>query len=814
MEDLEEVIRCYHETLTFRPPGHPDLSDSLNNLASAFLSCYQQSGRMEDFKEMIRCNREALTLCPPGHAHHSDCLNNLANAVLTRYRQLGRMEDLEDGITYHCEALILYPPGHPNCSLSLNNLATAILTRYGQLGKMEDLEETIRCHHKALILCPPGHPDRSDSINNLANAVLACYEQSGRMEDLEEVIRCHHKALTLRPPGHPNHSDSLNNLAIAIHTRYQESGRMDDLEETITYHCKALILHPPGHPNRSRSLNNLANAFLTCYKQCGQAEYLDECFALYEQAVNDLAASSRYKLAVAIHWAGVAQCYHHGSIFYAYSMSFHLLDRCLISYPNVESQQRFLATAHIPKSLASVAASAAINANELKVAVELLEQGRAILWSKMKGYRYPLDQLCQVNRQLADDFETLSVQLEHLVLSSESQPLDHERPISLSHLELQMQRNCILSEEWEKLIGQIRKIEGFGNFLQAVPFLNLQMAAVEGPVILINISDHCSDAIIIHINKPPILVALPKATPKHLIDLDEQLACALAVTRSSKLILPILHDLWKHIISPVCDCLTQLAVLLKSRIWWCPTSRLCALPLHAAGLYQPKTRNLSDIYTSSYIPTVSALISARSNMIGQPTIPNLLCIGQPSESLSNVQDEIDNIQQLGGFVNVMVGADASCDRVLHSLQQHSWTHFACHGHMGDNSQPFHVSFELHGDSHLTLLDVIQARLPNAELAFLAACHTAAGDPNTPDETIHLAAALQFCGFRSVVGTLWATADKAGPIISKAFYKHMFRKLGNMADFRDSAKALNLAIQELRKEGAPLADWIAFVHIGA
>ena len=68
---------------------------------------------------------------------------------------------------------------------------------------------------------------------------------------------------------------------------------------------------------------------------------------------------------------------------------------------------------------------------------------------------------------------------------------------------------------------------------------------------------------------------------------------------------------------------------------------------------------------------------------------------------------------------------------------------------------------------------------------------------TPDEPIHLAAALQFCGFRSVVGTLWAMGDEDGPTISREF-KHMFRKPENKADFRDSAEALNMAIRALRK----------------
>jgi len=48
-----------------------------------------------------------------------------------------------------------------------------------------------------------------------------------------------------------------------------------------------------------------------------------------------------------------------------------------------------------------------------------------------------------------------------------------------------------------------------GEAIQAVPFDTLQTAAAEGPVILINISKYLSDAIILHINNPLLLVALP-----------------------------------------------------------------------------------------------------------------------------------------------------------------------------------------------------------------------------------------------------------------------------------------------------------------
>jgi CHAT domain-containing protein len=107
---------------------------------------------------------------------------------------------------------------------------------------------------------------------------------------------------------------------------------------------------------------------------------------------------------------------------------------------------------------------------------------------------------------------------------------------------------------------------------------------------------------------------------------------------------------------------------------------------------------------------------------------------------------------------------------------------------------------------------MQAQLPNAELAFLSACHSAAGDlSNTPDEVIHLASGMQFCGFRSVVGTLWAMVDLDGPDISNEFYKYMFQSGGG--DIRNAAAALNHATREMRKRKIPMDRWINFVHIG-
>ncbi|KAG2067168.1 hypothetical protein BDR04DRAFT_943077, partial [Suillus decipiens] len=98
-------------------------------------------------------------------------------------------------------------------------------------------------------------------------------------------------------------------------------------------------------------------------------------------------------------------------------------------------------------------------------------------------------------------------------------------------------------------------------------------------------------------------------------------------------------------------------------------------------------------------------------------------------------------------------------------------HFACHGKQV-STQPDHSHFVMR-DERVTLLDIMERDVPQAEFAFLSACHTAVGDEETPDEVIHLAAGLQFSGFKSVTGTLWEVNDAVAKHVVEAFYKYMF-----------------------------------------
>jgi CHAT domain-containing protein len=85
-----------------------------------------------------------------------------------------------------------------------------------------------------------------------------------------------------------------------------------------------------------------------------------------------------------------------------------------------------------------------------------------------------------------------------------------------------------------------------------------------------------------------------------------------------------------------------------------------------------------------------------------------------------------------------------------------------------------------------------------------------------DEALHLIAVLQYCGFRSVVGTVWEMADTEGRDLAKSFYGLLLsNQEAGVPYYERSARALRDATVWLRrKRGITLERWVNFVHYGA
>jgi CHAT domain-containing protein len=137
-------------------------------------------------------------------------------------------------------------------------------------------------------------------------------------------------------------------------------------------------------------------------------------------------------------------------------------------------------------------------------------------------------------------------------------------------------------------------------------------------------------------------------------------------------------------------------------------------------------------------------------------------------------------------------------------------HLSCHG-VQHAEDPSLSMFRL-ADQPLTLADLATVDLPNADLAYLAACRTAEGHHALRDEALHLAAALQLVGYRHVVAALWSIADAVAPAMAEIFYAGLTANGAPNAD--RAAYALHQATAWLRQAwpGEPLL-WVPYVHFG-
>ncbi|KAF8120610.1 hypothetical protein EV363DRAFT_1085212, partial [Boletus edulis] len=123
----------------------------------------------------------------------------------------------------------------------------------------------------------------------------------------------------------------------------------------------------------------------------------------------------------------------------------------------------------------------------------------------------------------------------------------------------------------------------------------------------------------------------------------------------------------------------------NSRVWWCPTGVFTSLPIHTAHPCRKGERGLSDIYISSYTPTLSVLIRSRTKRAHRRVF-SFVSIGQPNAAgyspLESVRQELEKVHQLlpeSVQFTELIDEAATREAVLTALRTHTFAHLACHG---------------------------------------------------------------------------------------------------------------------------------------
>ncbi|KAG1795999.1 uncharacterized protein HD556DRAFT_1535572 [Suillus plorans] len=530
--DLDKPISLFQDALDLRPAGHPDRPTTQLHLAISLLSRFARRGFQTDVdtgKELLSdvldvCHanshiyRAALTAMETSAVHGSMYANYLqqegpATSMLPlspnqlfhraeRCLQRDEPRDLDEVISLHYDALVYYKTGHAYRGQLLCNLAAMLHTRFERRGNDKDLDQAIALQMEQLALCPVDDP--------------------GNDEDLDQGIALSREALALCPVGHTHRSLSLNNLATKLSSRFDHRGNDEDLDQGIALHREALALRPVGHPDRPGSLHNLGNELSFCFGRRGNREDLDESLenlrcaltlltqhdprqlvvhktlaAVYlsfhhsrldgtgagedpeclnvamhhfKAAADVVSGGLLSRLQTSLLWVCRADQHRHHTQLEAYTTSMQLLDAYMSNTAAVSSRHNIMKD--FPSTLAVNAALCALCSGDVCRAVELLEQGRTIIWTQMTRLRTPLDSL-----QTRGDYAVaLMKRFRHLSSLLDKPPASRAEGTPIVNPEAEETRYRRVVKEWNEAVEEIRKIEGFSRFLLPPLFSDLQNA--------------------------------------------------------------------------------------------------------------------------------------------------------------------------------------------------------------------------------------------------------------------------------------------------------------------------------------------------
>ena len=833
-EDTQPVADRAIQVLRGATALNPDPRIAIT-LATCLGSRFETTHAMSDCEEaMATFDRNAATYSSRKSSVETQtiAMDAVTRLLLSRVNLFPRPDYLEDGIR-RLRTLVPYSlddERRTNLTKMLDTLTYMRFQFFGVSGNSGGIPHkpkvNLRASRSTFGAQWPQLQQKMDNINGVTNGIM-----DGKITDVEAAVERSRRLIPLQQSS-DEWLSIAHSFANTLFIAYRRTRRSDYLDEAITTFRDLRKMSATPKIIHFDAGWMLHNALI---ERAHIPQDFEELMQLCPELANDSSGEVSTRFKVSCDWAANARSILLPSASLAYETAMSLLQETLVFCPTLQTQHHRLANVLMDGGrFASDYASYRIENGQIKQAIETLERGRALIWSEMRGLRTSTDRLRAAYPVLADKFTDINQRLESVTMSvaqSDDDDLGERRETgrheySINHLVLAHRR---LLDERTSLISHIQSLPGFKHFLNSPSFDFLNAATSHGPVIIVNqsLSPFPSHIILLLKNSPPSIIP----TLSSFYDRANQLENELLRVRKEKgldskdyndTLASVLSGLYELVGKPVIERFHELRVPEKSRVWWYPTGVFCSLPLHAMGPIPSDDSNdlyFSDLYIPSYTPTLAALIESRnrrsSSDASDNSKPSILLVAQP-DTLPGAFGEIEAIEATKTPVKSLISAMATPETVIEGLRNHRFAHFVCHGLL-EAGKPFDASLELHKDN-LTLLAIVRSQLPAAELAFLSACHTAElTEDSISDEGLHLAAAMQYCGFRSVVGTMWAMADTDGADLSKHFYKAIFADKAdqNVPYHKRSARALQIAVKKLRKKrGMTLERWVNFVHYGA
>ncbi|HVV24964.1 MAG TPA: CHAT domain-containing protein, partial [Pseudonocardiaceae bacterium] len=799
----------------------------MTNLGQALAMSYSQDQDPATLAEAVRVCRAAVAAAPPGFEYASGLLNNLHVVLLYSYSVTGEKAALEEAVQLGRHMVAAAPPGSWLTDSLLADLAGALLALFERTRRAELLDEAAKLARGAIAACPPDHPERAMFLRTHGHVLWTAAEYGNRPHLADEAVAALREAIEALPEDHPMRVGYMNDFCAALVTSYTVHKRPDDVTEAVRVGRQAVAPAPHDEPDRALGLLRFGLALEAQYDHVADAAVLTESCHVCAEAAHSTSAPIHIRAMAA---QKAAQLYIRAQ---DYRAALEMAELAVSQIPRTAPRQlgiddRVHRAVNLA-GLAGTAAEAAIGAGEPGRAVELLEQARGVVLGGLFDTRGDVTELHSRAPDLARELDDLVRALDR----ADQAPDALNRFAGTNH-ETVSELRARSGRQWDELLARIRERPGLRDFLAPPPIGRLREQAIEGPVIYVVAHREHGSALIVTDDptEPVVVVDLPLLTQQAVDDQVAALrdACheateAEAVSRrrqAQRDTLNVFEWLWDAVAAPVLDAVHLAASPTDGRswprIWWCPVGSCAFLPLHAAGRHADGgCDTVMDRVVSSYTTTVRALAHARDSRSGRRGARSTLVVSVPdapeTTPLPGATAEADLLGRLLPAATILHSPDRAA--VTAALPHHEIAHFACHS-VADTATPADNRLLLrdHLYQPLTVTAISRLRLDRGELAYLSACSTTATPMRHADEAVHVTAALQLAGYRSVVGTLWPINDRAAVTVAEEFYTELARLSGTTLNPATAAIALHHAVRVHRARYPALPTrWAAHIHHG-
>ena len=494
LDDYEEAMALLENILDLNRTG--ECPDSVRYSAS-ILATQLAISRCSYFKNAeyleVAISRVRAGLISPStdedlRVHLSEVL---AMLVKERFRDYSLSESLEEAKSNSSQVVSLLS------SQNLDNfgmvLTSTELEDVQKTYSMTALQQKTRYLEELLSNTPPGSERHKDCLNHLARWYRSKFQRTNDTSDIDESIKYSRMRLDATHPNDPWRINPLSSLHNILRLAFEKSGNISYLDESITVGHD--ILELGSHQDfRFRTVQRLVWSLLCREKLLGNIEDLHEAIRLILQVINDSYAGESERFQLSCQWAIIARSIRHSTTLTAYKKAMSLMQSSLSFAPTVSVQHACLvAMGENCQTMPLDYASYQIDLGHFEEAVETLEQGRALIWSEMRGLRIPVAQLIKEDSLSAQRFAQINQELESLTIaatpSGKPEVEDGVRDGTDPFGRLVIKRQKLVDER-DALISQIRSDgrPGLDELLNVPSFTTLRSAASRGPVIIIN---HC-----------------------------------------------------------------------------------------------------------------------------------------------------------------------------------------------------------------------------------------------------------------------------------------------------------------------------------